>query len=168
MNKVRMLAAPFLVLAMALFVSACATKVQSPPGMTTTVIMLRHADRDVMAEELNETGRLRAEALPAAVRDYDIAAIYSPDKLRNLDTARPLAAERGLEITVAVPEGVAERMVGEHPGKTVMWIGNTSNIPIIFQELGGKGEGPGEYGDLYVLEVPDKGATKVTRFRFGP
>jgi hypothetical protein len=156
------------VLALALVLAACATEVRSPSGMTTTVIMLRHADRDVMAEELNETGRVRAQALPAAVEDYDIAAIYSPDKLRNLDTGRPLAAQRGLQITVIPPDGAAERMVGDHPGKTVMWIGNKDNLADIFHALGGKGEPPLKYGDLYILEVPDKGATEVTRRRFGP
>ena len=92
-------------------VAGCAPveKIRSPSGTTTTVILLRHAER--YGPDLIEEGRARAAALPAAVARYDIAAIYSPDLVRNLDTVRPLSKQRGLEITVIDVKNVARRLV---------------------------------------------------------
>lgn len=148
-------------------VAGCATSLQSPPGITTTVIMIRHTERLHLKDDLNEDGRLRAAALPAAVADLDIAAIYSPDRQRNLNTIRPLAEQRGIEIVIADPMAAPERMIAEHPGQTVLWVGNTTNLGNIFARLGGEGPPPNTYGDIYILSVPDEGPTKVAKRRFG-
>ncbi len=145
----------------------CATGVNSPSGTTTTVILIRHAERLHMSDELHEDGRVRAAALPAAVADLDIAAIYSPNRVRNLDTVRPLAEQRGIEVTVIEIDDVPERMVGEHPGQTVLWVGNTTNLGNIFRRLGGEGPPPNTYGDLYVLTVTDAGLTQLDKRHFG-
>jgi len=153
--------------AMLASLAACATRVQSPSGMTTTVVLLRHAERPAGADELTPGGMARAAALPAAVKDLDIAAIYSPDIKRNIATVKPLADARGLAVTVVPVFDVASRMVDENPGKTVMWVGNTTNLEKIFNQLGGSGTPPNNYGDLFVLRVPDQGDTTVERGRFG-
>jgi hypothetical protein len=68
-------------------VAGCAFgTLRSKPGTTTTVILLRHADRSVGSDELNDKGRERAEALVGAVSGMGVTAIYSPDVKRNLDT----------------------------------------------------------------------------------
>ena len=59
-------------------VAGCAIVDHSRSGATTTIILTRHADRDPLATELNDKGRLRAQALVAAVADMNITAIYSP------------------------------------------------------------------------------------------
>ena len=98
-----------------------AVEVNSKPGTTTTVILIRHADRDEYSDELNAKGRERAMALTDAVSDRDITAIYSPNVERNLDTARPLASRLVLwfinsaTYSVTPPEaGRAER----HPASS--------------------------------------------------
>ncbi len=153
--------------AMLATVTACATRIKSPPGMTTTVVLLRHADRPAGADELSPGGHARARSLVNAVKHLDIDAIYSPNLVRNIDTVKPLAEARGLDITVADVFGVASRMVEEHPGKTVLWVGNTSNLDVIFNQLGGEGSGPNRYGELFILRVPDGGKTEVERSRYG-
>ncbi len=147
-------------------------KVHSKPGTTTTVILIRHADRDE-DYHLTDKGRARAEALVDAVGDMDITAIFSPDLERNIDTVKPLADHLGIEITLkpktAMPKAyvIAREMVTEHAGNTVLWVGNISgNLQAIYYRLGGKGRGPLEYGDLYILTVPDEGPTKVVKSRF--
>ena len=140
-------------------------KVRSPSGTTTTVILLRHAER--YGPDLIEEGRARAAALPAAVAGYDIAAIYSPDKVRNLDTVRPLAEQRSLEIKVIEVKNVARRLVHENPGKTVVWVGNSTNLHDIYESLGGTDRAPVTYGQLFILEVPATGTTKVIKSRYG-
>ncbi len=70
----------------------------SSAGNTTTVILTRHGDRDTASNLLNEKGRVRAQALVGKIGDMNISAIYCPDLVRNIDTARPLAKHLGLKI----------------------------------------------------------------------
>lgn len=141
--------------------------VNSPPGSTTTLILLRHADRTVLSSDLDEDGRARAAALPAALEGTHIDAIYSPDLTRNLDTVAPLAKQRGLTVKVIPVSRVAARIIGENPGKTVLWVGNTTNLKGIYEDIGGEGPPPVVYGDLYIAKVPDKGPAQVTKLHYG-
>jgi hypothetical protein len=151
--------------------AGCASRMWSQEGTVTTVVLIRHAERTTVTKVLTDEGRARAAALPAAVADLDIVAIYSPDLVRNIDTVRPLAQHRGLQI-MRVPakpdvEQVTRRLLSDHPGKTVLWVGNTTNLDRIYPDLGGVGAPPVEYGDLYILRVPAEGDTKVIKRRFG-
>ncbi len=56
----------------------------------------------------------------------------------------------------------------ENPGKAALWVGNTTNLPGIYSELGGEGEPPNNYGDLFIMKICDEGAAAVTKLRFGP
>lgn len=150
--------------------ASTATVNHSMPGTTTTIILTRHADRDPLASALNEKGLVRAEALVETVGDMPITAIYSPEMKRNLDTARPLAKHLGIEINV-VPttmRQVATTMLTEHPGEVVVWVGNKNNLKEFFEFLGGEGAAPIVYGDLYIMEIKEKGDPIVTRLRYGP
>lgn len=152
----------------ALLLAGCpATTRIAMPDEPTTVILLRHAERDVLANDLNEAGRTRAVALPSALAGVEVDAIYSPDLTRNLDTVLPLARDRELEVKVIEATRVAERLVGENPGKTVLWVGNTTNLPTIYEDLGGTGEPPVRYGDLFFVRLAPDGAVDVTRSRYG-
>jgi hypothetical protein len=148
-------------------IAGCASAVYSSPGTTTTVVLLRHAERTPLTAELTERGRARAAALPAAVADLKIDAIYSPNLKRNLDTAAPLARARSLNVRIIEETGIAARLVGDNPGKTVVWVGNSDNLDKVYEDLRGDGVPPVGYGDLYILKVPDKGLTTVTRTRYG-
>jgi hypothetical protein len=143
------------------------TVVRSPSGTTTTVILIRHADRNMFSPDLNEAGRARAAALPAALANFDLKAIYTLNLKRNLDTAKPLARQRGIKIKVIKDSQVATRLVNENPGKVVLWVGNSANLEEIYRDLGGEGRAPKSYGDLYILKVRDKGDTEVVKRHFG-
>lgn len=149
--------------------AGCAANIKSPTGMTTTLILLRHAERTQNSLELNDKGRARAAALPVALDGVHIDAIYSPNLSRNLDTVAALAKQRSL--TVKVMEvawfGNAARLIRENAGNTVLWVGNTNNLPGIYEDIGGKGRPPISYGDLYIARVPDKGSSQVTKSHFG-
>jgi hypothetical protein len=165
-----------LCVALAGLVTSCAFgTLRSKPGTTTTVILLRHADRSGNLEELNAKGRERAEALVPAVSGMGVTAIYSPDVKRNLDTVRPLAAKLGVDITVKpdptfwTTRDIVREMLTKHAGGVVVFVGNVSgNLQEVYRSLGGTDSPPEEYGDLFVLTVPDQGAVKVDRRRFGP
>ena len=152
---------------------SCATSPtvsQSNPGTTTTIILTRHGDRDAFAEDLNEKGRARAQALVEAVADMNVTAIYSPEHKRNLDTARPVAEHLGLEINV-VPAKVYQvvtTMLTEHPGEVVLWVGNKGNLTEMYSLLKGDGPPPINYGDLFIMVIKDKGEPDITKLRYGP
>ena len=163
---------PQLILTLSLIglMTGCTTVTHSLPGTTTTIVLTRHADRDALATSLNEKGRVRAEALVEALGDMKVAAIYCPDFERNIETARPLAEELGIGINI-VPEimyRVIATMLTEHPGEVVLWVGNKPNLVKIYSQLGGEGDPPLSYGDLYIMKIKEKGDPEVIKKRYGP
>lgn len=148
----------------ALFVGGCAAPVVTRPA-ETTFILLRHADRS--GEELSAKGRARAAALVGALDDIAIDAIYSPSLTRNVDTARPLATARNLEIRHIPMTGVGTQLMRAHPKGTVVWVGNKGNLRGLWAELALPGAPPLDYGDLFIARPGAAGFT-VTRRRFGP
>ncbi len=143
--------------------AALADIVAIPPG--TTLIALRHADRT--DEDLNARGIARAAALPAALEGVPIHAIFSPGFDRNLDTAAPLAKARGLQITRMTPRNAAARILSASAGKTVVWVGNKTNLSEIWKDIGAEGPPPLEYGDLFLVTAAPSGKPLVTRRHFG-
>jgi histidine phosphatase superfamily protein (branch 1) len=156
----------FLAISAAAVLGGCATPGQVAMPADTTLIILRHGDRD--AEELNETGRARAAALVPALASVQIDAIYSPGIKRNLDTAAPLAAARGLTVQRIPTENPAARLMAEGAGKTIVWIGNKGNLASIWQALGAPDPAPLQYGDLFFVTPARFGSPRVIRQRFGP
>lgn len=65
---------------------------------------------------LNDAGLAQAEATAAGLADECFDAIYSSDLLRTWQTARPIAAARGLQVTAIA--GLRERHYGRMQGMT--------------------------------------------------
>jgi hypothetical protein len=160
-----------LIVIVLLFQAGCVSQeIKSPAGMETTVIMLRHAEKTQISKMLTDRGHKRARALINAVGERKVDAIYSPDFQRNIDTVRPLAEHHGLEIIRVKRSEIwdlPEQFIEQHPGETVVWVGNTFNLEKLYEKLGGEGEAPDNYGDLFFLTIPDKGETRVIRSRYG-
>ena len=73
----------------------------------TTVLLVRHGHTDAIGQwlagrseglALNQAGRAQAERLRARLSPVNVAAIYSSPLQRAIETAGPLAHERGLRI----------------------------------------------------------------------
>jgi len=156
----------FLTLSAAAALTACASDSHVPVPANTTLIILRHADRD--GEDLSAKGIERAEALVAVLKGTHIDAIYSPGIQRNLDTAAPLAKARGITIQRIPAENPAAKIMAEGAGKTVVWVGNKGNLNSIWDALHAPGEPPLNYGDLFTVTRARIGSPLVTRARFGP
>ena len=160
--------------------------VLSPPGTTTTVILVRHAERAKEPGEsaLTPAGRQRARDLVTAIGDRNITAIYSPDSGRNRETVEPLATHLGLAITL-IPEArlsnsrnfadeFVKEILSKHAGGMVLWVGNKSpvgiwggNLKEISLRLGGTGDSPAKYDDLFFITVPDQGTVTVEKTTYG-
>ena len=160
-----------IVLATAALLGGHANAAASLPGTTTTVVLVRHAERTAVTKELTEKGRARAGDLRDQLASARVSAIYAPDLARNIDTARPLAELLNIDITL-VPENpdidaLVATFLTQHAGSTVLWVGNTNNLKQIFTRLGGTGEAPGYYDDMYFVTVNDQGQAQVLRARYG-
>lgn len=162
-----------IILLLSCSVGGIGSKVDSKTGTTTTVILIRHAERDNFFS-LTAQGHKRAKALVDAVGDMGITAIYSPDLERDLDTVTPLANHLGIDITLTsrISKPLVDKIVGEiltkHTGEVVLLVGNGSgNLRSLHRRLGGTGEGPYPYGDLYIYTIPDQGPVKVIKSRYG-
>ena len=87
------------------------------------LILIRHGETESNRERLalgredvplNERGRRQAAALAASLAGVPVAAVYSSPLCRAVETARPLAEARGLE--VQVDEDLIEMAVGDLEG----------------------------------------------------
>lgn len=146
-----------------------ALSVQSPPGTETTVIILRHAGRDMYLDvpdpELPWEGRRRAKELAEVLGDKGVTAIYCSDLKRNRETAQPLADRVGLKLNLvdtsrlSRPQKLARELLDEfltkHTGGVVVWIGNRRNVEAMYQMVDGTGSPPTKYGTLCIVVIPD-------------
>lgn len=165
MDYLAMITRRNLLLSVTCMLVACSSR-DVEPTARTTIIMVRHADR--AGDDLNPTGIARAEALPAALKDFALDGIYSPDIKRNLDTARPLSQATGLPVTITPKEYVAADMTANHPDGTAIWIGNKGNLRSIWAELGGSGPAPQEYGEIGVIQLQGGAPPVVSRLTVTP
>ena len=93
--------------------------------MITRVLLIRHGQSVGNAERrfgghsptpLSELGRAQAEATARALGSEEVAAVYSSDLLRAVETAGPLARAKGLDIRAT--DAFRERSVGLMEGLT--------------------------------------------------
>ena len=174
-----------------LFVIGCGfttPTIISKPGTTTTIIMVRHAERDPGYDPpLNIEGMARATTLAKVLGQNGVTAIYATDYLRNLQTAQPLASQLGLTTapiavseltnTKALAANLATEFLDKHAGGTVLFIGNVGSptfgtngiLEDLYRLFGGTGDAPNRYQDMTIIIVPekDKGSPRIIRTIYG-
>jgi broad specificity phosphatase PhoE len=140
------------------------------------VFVVRHAEKQSESNErdvpLSEAGRARAQRLAALLKNSGVAAIYSTDTVRTLETAEPLA--RVLKIAVRKYSAVdsdgktnlqplADRLKTEHARDTVLVVGHSDTVPPLLKSLGCAEDitiPAGQYDDLFTV-VPRADAPAV-------
>ena len=148
---------------------------------STTVVVIRHAEKDVSTgavdPPLDEAGKARAALLARMFGNVKapghLDAIYMTSALRNRLTAAPLAASLGIEPTVVPaddPRGLARRVLHEHSGDRVLIVGHSDTLPAIVSALSGVDKIPDiaadEYGTLYIVTVPRIGHPNLLRMTY--
>lgn len=93
----------------------------------TTVLLIRHGENDFVKKQrlagrlpgvhLNARGQAQAAALAKALKDVKLAAVYSSPLDRAVETAKPLAASRGLKVIKR--SGLIETQLGDWEGKSI-------------------------------------------------
>lgn len=160
--------------------------VQSKPGTTTTIVLVRHAERDEgLDPPLNAEGVVRAAALADVLKNNGVTAIYCPDFLRNRQTCDDVADELGLGInlipverladTRALANELVDEILNLHAGGVVLFVGNTGpiigdqsgNLQELYDRLGGTGDPPIRYQDFYLAIIPDEGPVHFIKANYG-
>ena len=178
MKRWLVLSAVLFVLWSALRAQAPAAPPQSaapPASRGSTVIVLRHAEKDPKADPkdpgLSEAGQARAAALAHLVAPARPAHLYASEFQRAQRTLEPLAGELGLKVEV-VPAGRTADLVRTlralPEGSLSVVAGHSNTVPALVEALGGKIErlekgalAESEYGRLFVVTLPPAGATGV-------
>jgi phosphohistidine phosphatase SixA len=154
---------------------------QSPPGTKTTIILLRHAGRDIYSGEADDPltwqGRRRAQHLPEVIGHMGITAIYCTNLRRNRDTAQPLADHLGLKLNLVsqsrlydykkLSRELLDEFFAKHAGGVVVWVGNIRNVEEMYKLLDGTGSPPTEYGDVFIVTVPDVRPPRIKKMTYG-
>jgi broad specificity phosphatase PhoE len=127
-------------------------------GAQTTVLLVRHADRQGSADALSPAGAARAQELARVLEKSGISAIYTSEAIRTQETAEPSASQLGIT-PVAVPAadvaGLVSTIRSSNTGQAVLVVGHSNTVPQIIAEFGGPAVtiGETEFDNLYVLAL---------------
>jgi broad specificity phosphatase PhoE len=137
-------------------------RAETPCAYTTTILLVRHAERPSGVDTLNAEGYARAEVLAHVGEKSGVSAIYHSDTVRTRLTAAPLAALLNLVPTVHPAQdsvGLARSLLANHCGETVLVVGHSNTLNQIIQAAGGAtlpDLDESEFDTLYILEVRDR------------
>jgi broad specificity phosphatase PhoE len=148
---------------------------------STTIIVIRHAEKDVGVNAtdppLSQAGEARAQLLAQMFGDPKVVghldAIYVSPALRNRLTAAPVAARLGISEVVAPgddPAALARRVLHEHAGGRILIVGHADTVPQVVAVLSGYSNVPEihaeEYGTMYIVTVPMIGHPNLLRLNY--
>jgi 2,3-bisphosphoglycerate-dependent phosphoglycerate mutase len=171
---------PIWLAALAAFVVASFTIWLWGTATSTTVVLVRHAEKQLDAGNdppLTPAGEARAALLArmigAGAGYGHLDAIYVSPTRRSRQTAAPLAQQSGIPVTVGPendPKALAHLVLREHQGQHVLIVAHSNTIPAIVQALSGAGPvapvRDDEYGTMYVVTVPRIGRSSVLRLSY--
>jgi len=144
----------------------------------TTVFIVRHAEKGGMPTNnprLTEAGNDRAKELARVLRSVRLTAVLTSEFERTIGTVRPTAEAKNLPITrhrATDVAGLAQRILTEFAGGTLLVSGHSDTIPALLTELG---VDPAEvpkiahdaYDSLFVLFVGMGGERTLQRLHYG-
>jgi broad specificity phosphatase PhoE len=173
--------AAFLVLVPVLALAAAPLAGPLRAQETTTVILVRHAERAGPSADdpgLTPAGEGRAHALAEALAAARLTGIGTTPWRRTRLTAAPLARESGLTPLVVATDGgtaahvreVADTIRARFHGGTVLVVGHSNTVPGIIAALGGPRLPDlceSEYATLFVLTLREGSAPSLVRARYG-
>jgi broad specificity phosphatase PhoE len=145
----------------------------------TTVVLLRHAERQSLLEAdspLSDAGRRRAQFLVAQLEPFRPAALYASDLQRTQQTLAPTAARLGQQLRVRPKDAsgaLAGELLREHRGETVLVCWHHDLMKPLVQALGVRSPVPywsiETYDWLWIVRIPAHGdATLEERRQSAP
>ena len=147
----------------------------TPDTSVTTIVLVRHAERDdrfVGSDPpLNGEGHARAGALAHVLQDFGISSIYVTEFTRTRETAEPLAKLLGDSLRVLLGQDFATqaaRIVRENRGRAALVVGHSNTVPQLIEALMGAkvAFGHDAFDPIYVV-VLYPGGSKLLRLNYG-
>ena len=156
-----------------LLLSQLAGAQQQPSPRTSTVVLVRHAEKASNDPDapLSAQGQQRAECLARVLKDAGIKRIYVSDTKRTQQTADPVAKALGIKPTV-VPANDTSTLIRDvfyGTGGNALVVGHSNTLPLIIQRVQAGTVPPigeNEYDGLYVLTVMEGASTPVLKLRY--
>ena len=145
---------------------------------STTVILVRHAEKKIVEPEnkdpdLSPAGLARAQELMRIFGNTGITAIYATQYKRTQQTVKPLADKLGLPVTQVEAKKTAElvkQIRARNAGQVIFIAGHNNSVPEIIAALGGP-QLPiipeEEFDNLYILTVQSDGSAKLLKMKYG-
>ncbi|MES2916650.1 MAG: histidine phosphatase family protein [Pseudomonadota bacterium] len=110
---------------------------------TTTVVLVRHAERGAGADPaLTAAGQARAALLASMLQDAALSAVFVTDTLRSRQTGTPAAQGAGLMPTLYNATDAAALVAAiraNHAGRTVLVVAHSNTVDDIATALGAAG-----------------------------
>lgn len=172
------LAVIFIALFALLSVNAKSTRVVAAGPPPLTLILVRHAEKQVVPPEnkdpdLSPAGTARADELARMFGNAGIEAIYATQYKRTQQTVRPLSEKLGIGVTEIdakkTPDLVA-KIRTRNAGQVIFIAGHNNTVPEIIAAMGGP-QLPiipeTEYDNLYILTVQSDGTTRLLKMKYG-
>ncbi|MEJ7769313.1 MAG: phosphoglycerate mutase family protein [Chitinophagaceae bacterium] len=121
-------------------IAICQSPAPLPAPLRVTVTKLfivRHADRQMDQDLLSPAGVIGAAELSRILGKAGIDSIFSTNTVRTKNTAKPLAALRGLPtIIYASDTAVITRILTKSRGKRVLVIGHSNTVATMIKKCG--------------------------------
>ena len=111
---------------------------------STTYYLIRHAEKDRSDAtnrnpNLNLKGKERAEKWAAYFKNIDLDAVYSTNYTRTLQTAKPTAESKNIQIITYNPAKLYDSIFQQNTkGKTVLIVGHSNTTPMFANAILGK------------------------------
>jgi len=153
-------------------VAACATAATPAPTPAagehgeTIIYLVRHAEKSTenpSNPDLSAKGFIRADSLASQLREAGINVIITTHLKRTIETAEPLARQRGITPEVVTISGSTVEHVDSvaaavhrHMGSRILIVGHSNTIGRIAEALGAPHIGDlcdNEYSDLIILSI---------------
>jgi len=157
----------------------------TPQPQTTTVFLVRHAERAAPGDPefdtanpsdppLNTAGRARALELAHVLEEAGVTAVYASQFARTQQTVAPIAQQAGVPVTVHDARdsaGLVELIVTANTGGVVVVAGHSNTVPELIEALGAPPvaaiEDAWEYDNLFVVTVGPARDASVRTLKYG-
>ena len=127
-----------------LFAFACSFLNSCTSKETTTYYLIRHAEKDRTDKtnrnpNLNEKGKERAKKWATYFKNISLDAVYSTKYNRTMQTVKPTAESKKLEILNYDPRKMNDSIFKKSTkGKTVLVVGHSNTTPVFANKILGK------------------------------
>ena len=131
-----------------------------------TIILVRHAEKDISDggtssdPNLSAEGRLRAQRFARLIKKYKPRRIYSTNYKRSVQTVAPLSERRKLRIQLYDPQKLSElaaQITSFKKGRRIVIVGHSNTVPalanLLVKENRYKNLAETEHNKIWIIRI---------------